>query len=111
MVHSNKTLSTDATSSGDIQTAQGASDVLTDILRAGAQKMLKTAIEQEVSDYVNARTDIVDENGRQLVVRNGSLPEREILTGIGPVAVRQPRVRDKRHPVGRKIFIPGILPR
>jgi len=50
--------------------------------------MLQTAIEQEVSDYVNARIDIVDENERQLVVRNGSLPEREILTGIGPVAVR-----------------------
>jgi putative transposase len=88
-----------------------ARDALTEILRAGAQKMLKAAIEQEVSDYVNERTDIVDETGRQLVVRNGSLPEREILTGIGPVAVRQPRVRDKRHPADREIFTPGILPR
>ena len=98
MVHSTKTLSTDATSSGDIQTAQGASDVLTDILRSGAQKMLKAAVQQEVSDYINERTDIIDENGHRLVVRNGSLPEREILTGVGPIAVSQPRVRDKRSP-------------
>ena len=73
--------------------------------------MLQTAIEQEVSDYVNERTDIVDEDGRQLVVRNGSLPQREILTGIGPVTVRQPRVRDNRHPVDREIFTSGILPK
>ena len=98
MVHSTKTLSTEATSSRDIQAAQGASDVLSDILRAGAQKMLKAAVEQEVSDYINERTDIVDENGHRLVVRNGSLPEREILTGVGPIAVSQPRVRDKRSP-------------
>ena len=88
-----------------------ARDALTEILRAGAQKMLKAAIEQEVSDYVNERIDIVDDGQRKLVVRNGSLPEREILTGIGPVTVRQPRVRDKRHPVDREIFTPGILPR
>ncbi len=93
--------------SGDIT----ARDALTEILRTGAQKMLKAAIEQEVSDYVNDRTDIIDELGRRLVVRNGSLPEREILTGVGPVAVSQPRVRDKRHPVDREIFTPGILPR
>ena len=111
MVHSTKTLSTDATSSGDIQTAQGASDVLTDILRSGAQKMLKAAVEQEVSDYINERTDIVDENGRRYVVRNGSLPEREILTGVGPIAVSQPRVRDRRSPANRELFTPGILPK
>ena len=111
MVHSNKTLSRDATSSGDIQAAQGASDVLTDILRAGAQKMLKAAIDQEVSDYINERTDIVDENGHRLVVRNGSLPEREILTGVGPIAVSQPRVRDKRSPANRELLTAGILPK
>ena len=111
MVHSTKTLSTDATSSGDIQAAQGASDVLSDILRSGAQKMLKAAVEQEVSDYINERTDIVDENGRRYVVRNGSLPEREILTGVGPITVSQPRVRDRRSPANRELFTPGILPK
>jgi len=59
-------------------------DTLTEILRAGAQKMLRAAIQKEVADYMNERTDITDKNGRRLVVRNGSLPEREMLTGVGP---------------------------
>jgi len=88
-----------------------ATDALTEVLRAGAQKMLKAAIEQEVTDYINERADIVDEHGRRLVVRNGSLPEREILTGVGPVTVSQPRVRDKRSGGEREGFTPGILPK
>ena len=68
-------------------------------------------MEREVSDYLNQRTDIVDEGGRQLDDRNGPLSAREILTGIGPVTVRQPRLRDKRHPVDGECFTPGILPR
>jgi transposase-like protein len=88
-----------------------AGDALTAILRAGAQKMLKAAIEQEVADDIDERMGLVDEDGRRLVVRNGSLPEREILTGVGPIAVSQPRVRDKRSGEDREIFSPGILPK
>lgn len=73
--------------------------------------MLMAAIDREVSDYINDRIDLVDENGRRLVVRNGSLPERDILTGIGPIAVTQPRVRDKRSPVDREVFTSSVLPR
>ena len=71
-------------------------DALTEILRAGAQKMLAAAIEQEVSSYVAARSGLLDEDGHRLVVRNGFLPERGIMTGVGTVPVKQPRVRDKR---------------
>jgi putative transposase len=60
---------------------------------------------------VSDRVDIIDELGRRLVVRNGSLPQREILTGVGPVAVSQPRVRDKRPPADREFFTPSILPK
>ena len=88
-----------------------ARDALTEILRTGAQRLLRAAIEKEVADYINEKSDIVDEDGRRLVVRNGSLPEREILTGVGPVAVSQPRVRDKRSGSEREDFTPGILPR
>ena len=56
-------------------------DVLTEVLRTGAQQMLKEAIEREVADYIDDRKDIVDESGRRLVIRNGHLPEREIMTG------------------------------
>ena len=88
-----------------------ARDTLTEILRTGAQKMLRAAIQQEVADYINDKSEIVDENGCRLVVRNGLLPEREIATGVGPVAVRQPRVRDNRPPSERETFTPGVLPK
>lgn len=91
--------------------SQPSADALTDILRAGARQMLAAAIDQEVTEFLNERKDLVDENGHRLVVRNGFLPERKITTGIGPVDVKQPRVRDKR-PVGqRDVFTPKVLPR
>jgi putative transposase len=34
-------------------------------------------------------------SGQQVVVRNGYLPERDILTAAGPVAVKVPKVRDR----------------
>ena len=86
-------------------------DVLTEVLRTGAQQMLKEAIEREVADYIDDRKDIVDESGRRLVIRNGHLPEREIMTGLAPIAVSQPRVRDKRSFEQREMFNPGVLPK
>lgn len=111
MVHGTNSSAADATSainSGGLSTA---SDALTEILRTGAQKMLTAAVEREVADYIEDRKDIVDESGRRQVVRNGHLPEREILTGLGPVNVSQPRVRDRRPPEQREVFTPGILPK
>jgi len=58
--------------------------------------MLQQAIDNEVSEYVRAHAGALGEDGRRLVVRNGYLPERDLVTGIGPVAVRQPRIRDGR---------------
>ena len=50
------------------------------------------AIEQEVTDYLRERADLRDGAGRQLVVRNGYLPERRVQTGLGDVPVKKPRV-------------------
>ena len=72
-------------------------DSLTEILRGGAHALLKQAVEAEVADFLLRHADLKTEAGRQRVVRHGHLPEREIMTGIGPVAVRQPRVRDRDH--------------
>ncbi len=72
--------------------------------------MLVQAVEQEVQEWLTERVNLTDERGRQLVVRNGHLPERTILTGIGPVEVRQPRVRDRRSEGDRAEFSPKILP-
>jgi len=66
-----------------------------------------SAIENEVIDYIQFHKDRRDENGQRLVVRNGHLSEREIVSGIGPINVRQPRVR--RRDQGR--FTSAILPR
>lgn len=87
-------------------------DVLTGILREGARRMLAQAIEAEVAGYIEQHTGLRDVAGHRLVVRNGHLPEREILTGLGPVPVRQPRVNDKRiDEGGRRVrFTSEILP-
>jgi len=91
--------------------SHGARDMLSEILRDGAQKMLQAAIHREVEDYLLERSSLVDEYGRRLVVRNGSLPERELMTGLGPIPVHQPRVRDKRRSEEREVFSSSILPK
>jgi putative transposase len=87
-------------------------DVLTEILRQGAQEMLAATIEDEVLEYVAGRTHLRDSEGRRMVRRNGYLPQRTIQTGIGPVDVQQPRVNDKRlDQNGQRIrFSSKILP-
>lgn len=71
-------------------------DVLTQVAREGARRMLAIALEDEVAGYIAAAIEERDARGRRLVVRNGHAEEREIQTGVGPVAVRAPRVRDGR---------------
>jgi putative transposase len=71
-------------------------DVLTEVLRQGAQQLLSAAIENEVAEYIAAHAEQRDAEGRRLVVRNGHMAPRSIQTGIGPVEVERPRVNDKR---------------
>ena len=68
---------------------------LEQLLREGARKLLQAAIENEVIDYIQLHKDRLDENGQRLVVRNGHLPEREVISGAGPIPVCQPRVRHR----------------
>jgi putative transposase len=85
-------------------------DAITDLLRAGARRLLAEAIEAEVAAWIDAHAHLVDASGRQQVVRNGHLPERTIQTGIGEIGVRQPRVHDRRPPGQREKFTPAVLP-
>ncbi len=82
--------------------------VLEEIIREGARKLLQQAIENEVAEYLERFSGQRDERGRRLVVRNGTLPAREIVSGIGPLRIRQPRVRDRRE---GEDFSSNILPR
>jgi transposase-like protein len=88
-------------------------DQLTEILRQGARTLLAQAVEAEVADFLAKHADLKTGNGRQRVVRHGHLPKRDVMTGIGPVPVRQPRVRDREAAAddpGRIRFTPAILP-
>ena len=70
--------------------------LLDEIVRDGARQMLAAALQAEVSAYIDAFRDELDENGHRLVVRNGYHAEREVTTAAGAVPVRQPRVNDRR---------------
>lgn len=84
---------------------------LDEIIREGARRMLQTAIDAEVEDFIATHSQHVDEQGRRQVVRNGHLPSREILTGAGPLEVQQPRVRDKSSDKENRVFFsPNVLP-
>ena len=71
------------------------SDFLTEALRGGAQCLLAEAVRIAAEQWIAARTELVDDQGRRPVVRNGYLPQRQVLTGIGPVAIRPPRVAEE----------------
>jgi putative transposase len=87
------------------------SDPLTEVLRNGARALLSQAVEAEVAALLNRHADQLTDDGRQRLVRHGHLPEREIVTGIGPVAVRCPRVRDRVGDGSERIrFSSAILP-
>jgi transposase-like protein len=86
-------------------------DPLTEVLRNGARALLAQAVEAEVAALLNCHADKLTDDGRQRLVRHGHLPEREIVTGIGPVAVRCPRVRDRAGTGEDRIrFTSAILP-
>ena len=69
---------------------------LEEIAREGARRYLQKAIEDEVAEYVDDHRDRVDDAGHRLVVRNGKKPPRTILSGVGPIEVKAPRVNDRR---------------
>jgi putative transposase len=86
-------------------------DPLTAILRKGAQKLLAQALETEIEIFLNQYKEIKDDLGRQRIVRNGYRPERPIQSGIGPVPVKAPRVRDRQTDPSKRIhFSSSILP-
>lgn len=84
---------------------------LDQLVREGARRMLQSAIDAEVEAFIASHAERTDEQGRRLVVRNGSLPKREILTGAGRIPVSQGRVRDNDPDRSKRItFSPSVLP-
>lgn len=71
------------------------SDPLTELLRTGAQALIRQAVETELEALLTRYQGLKLLDGRRAVVRNGYLPERTVQTGIGDVNVRVPKVRDR----------------
>jgi putative transposase len=85
-------------------------DPLTEVLRNG-RTLLAHAVEAEVAAFLSGHSDKLTGDGYQRLVRHGYLPQREIMTGIDPVAVRCPRVRDRVGEGSQRIrFSSAILP-
>ena len=96
----------------EAQGPQGPGTILEEIARAGARRMLAVALEAEVDEFLAQHADRRDQHGHRLAVRNGHLPKRSLVTGIGPIPIRQPRVDDR--PLtkqGESRFSSAILPR
>jgi putative transposase len=70
-------------------------DALSELVRQGARQIIAQAVEAELQEFLGHYQDLKDEQGRQAVVRNGYLPERTIVTGVGAVSVQVPKVRDR----------------
>jgi putative transposase len=70
-------------------------DPLTEVLRAGARRLLVQAVELEADDFLATMQDLKLADGRARLVRHGHGPERQIQTGIGPVAVARVKIRDR----------------
>jgi putative transposase len=86
-------------------------DSLTEFLREGAVKLLKSALENEVNNLLQQYQNETTDSGKQRLVRNGYLPERNIQTGIGSVAVSVPRVRDRAYKNTAVKFESELIPK
>ena len=87
--------------------------VLEQVTREGARKMLQLALENEVKEFVQKHSNLTDEDGRKVVAKNGYMPERDIVTGMGPLTIIQPRIDDRnlKEHCNNDRFTSNILPR
>src|SRR5271169_2107361 len=87
-------------------------DPLTEILRAGARRLIAQAVKAEFETFLASTAELVLPDGRQRVVRHGHDPVRAIQTGIGPVEVQKPKARDRAAASGERLrFSSNILPK
>ena len=101
-----------ATTESDFGKETDTWSVLEQTLREGARRMLQQALELEVEEYLEKYSGARDTTGKQLVVRNGYHPERELVTGVGPIGVKAPRIDDRKlDPKRENPFTSSILPR
>lgn len=84
-------------------------DSLTELLQNGARQLVAQAVEAEFENFFSEMTERL-EDGRRRVVRNGYLPKRDILTGVGHVSIQIPRVRDRSEEEEKIRFQSSLIP-
>ena len=114
VVHNTPDVSaSNAEAGGSLLDEEAGGSLLDEIVREGARQMLAAALQAEVAAYIEAHADQLDEHGHRLVVRNGHHAQRKVTTAAGAIAVRAPRVNDKRVDATtgeRQRFSSAILP-
>jgi len=98
----------------DAPTIETVDERIREIAREGARRLLQAALESEIESHLNAHAHLLDEQGRRTVVRNGYAPERTILSAVGPVQVRRPRLDERKaseQEANHQRFTSGVLPR
>ena len=70
-------------------------DPLTELLRSGAKKLIEQAVQAELEEVLQQYAEQKTGQGRRRVVRNGYQPERDLLTGVGKVGVKLPKLRSR----------------
>ena len=85
-------------------------DPFTDLIRSGARQLIEQALEAELAALLAQFSNETTPAGHAHIVRHGQLPEREVMTGIGPVPVKVPRVRDRGQQAEKVRFTSSILP-
>lgn len=86
-------------------------DLLTDLIRNSAKEMLACAVEVELEDFLAKHAGLYTSDNKARIVRNCYLPERQILTGVGSIDVKVPRIRDRGKEQQKINFTSNIVPK
>src|SRR5665648_145022 len=90
----------------EIKNRDTITDALTEMLKAGAQQLIHQSVQAELAVFMEQHSNQSTDGGRASVVRNGYQPERKILTGIGSVPVKIPKVRSNPNIARKEVAIP-----
>jgi hypothetical protein len=76
-------------------TSERPSRVMREFLLREASELLNLAIEAEFEVFLDRFAPAAGAGGQRAVVRNGHQPSRELMTSLGPVSIRLPKVRSR----------------
>src|ERR671924_616701 len=85
-------------------------DVIEDVARLGAQLIIQTALEAEVTEFLGrARYERAAGCGQCAAgMRNGHQPPTAVKTTAGPVSVQRPKLRGTAEPFTSRLFGEGV---